>query len=44
MQNTINVNKGNNNFAINLSGLAGGIYYLNVTGAGIDQNVKLQKL
>ena len=44
MQNSIQVNKGNNNFAINLSGLASGIYYLNVSGAGIEQNVKLQKL
>ncbi len=44
MQNIIAIKKGNNNLAINVSGLSAGIYYLNVTGAGIDQHVKLQKL
>lgn len=44
MRSNFQVNKGNNNFAINLSGLAGGIYYLNVSGAGMEQNLKLQKL
>ncbi|MGZ8549919.1 MAG: PQQ-dependent sugar dehydrogenase, partial [Chitinophagaceae bacterium] len=44
MRDVININIGSNNFTINLSGLSGGMYYLDITGAGIDQNVKLQKL
>ena len=33
-----------NNFTINMNRLSAGTYNLSVTGAGIDQNVKLQKL
>ena len=40
-----NVKKGaGNNFTINMNRLSAGTYNLNVTGAGIDQNVKMQKL
>jgi len=44
MQDVIQLNRGNNNFVINLNSLSGGLYYLNISGAGIDQNMKLQKL
>ena len=44
MQNVTRVRKGNNNITINVGGLSGGIYFLNVSGAGISQHVKLQKL
>ncbi|HKO81034.1 MAG TPA: PQQ-dependent sugar dehydrogenase [Chitinophagaceae bacterium] len=44
MQNTFYIRKGSNNLAINIGNLPGGLYYLNIAGAGIDQNVKLQKL
>jgi len=44
MQNRISVNKGNNNVNINISSLSSGVYYMHVTGAGIDQHIKLQKL
>ncbi|HEY6505231.1 MAG TPA: PQQ-dependent sugar dehydrogenase [Chitinophagaceae bacterium] len=44
MQSSMTLRKGNNNVMININKLAGGIYYLNITGAGIDQNIKLQKL
>jgi hypothetical protein len=44
MQNTVGVSKGNNNVTINVNKLPVGLYYLHVTGAGIDQRVKLQKL
>lgn len=44
MQSSMNLKKGNNNTMININKLAGGIYYLTVSGAGIDQKVKLQKL
>ena len=33
-----------NNFTINMNRLPAGTYNLNVTGAGIDQNEKIQKL
>jgi len=40
-----NVKKGSgNNFTINMNKLSAGTYNLNVTGAGIDQNEKIQKL
>ena len=40
-----NVKKGaGNNFTINMNRLPAGTYNLNVTGAGIDQNEKIQKL
>lgn len=46
LQQTIQVRKGAiNTIPINMSGLSTGMYYLNVTGAGIyNQNLKLQKL
>jgi hypothetical protein len=40
-----NVKKGTgNNFTINMNKLPAGTYNLSVTGAGIDQNEKIQKL
>ncbi len=40
-----NVKKGAGNiFTINMNRLSAGTYNLSVTGAGIDQSVKLQKL
>jgi hypothetical protein len=40
-----NVKKGSgNNFTINMNRLPAGSYNLNVVGAGIDQNVKMQKI
>jgi hypothetical protein len=44
MQNTIQLKTGNNNLPVDVGGLAAGSYYLNVSGAGIDQKIKLQKL
>jgi hypothetical protein len=38
------VSKGANNFSINMNRLAAGTYFLDVTGAGNDQRVKMQKL
>ncbi|MES1218450.1 MAG: PQQ-dependent sugar dehydrogenase [Bacteroidota bacterium] len=44
-QNSEHVRQGNgNSFTINMNKLSRGSYYLSVSGAGIDQNVKLQKL
>ena len=45
LQNSENVRKGyGNNFTINISKLSRGSYYLSVSGANIDQKIKLQKL
>jgi PQQ-dependent dehydrogenase (s-GDH family) len=44
LKGTEHVNKGVNNFSINMNRLPAGTYYLNVTGAGNDQRVKMQKL
>ena len=44
IQRTIHINKGNNNFIIKLNGLPAGVYHLNVSGAGVEQNTRLQKL
>lgn len=44
MQNTIHLKKGHNNMTINLRSLSRGLYYFSLSGAGIDQNIKLQKL
>jgi trimeric autotransporter adhesin len=44
MQNTTTLRKGNNNVEIDINKLAAGLYYLNVSGSGIDQKVKVQKL
>jgi PQQ-dependent dehydrogenase (s-GDH family) len=45
MQQSLQVRKGPGNIvSIDMSSYAGGIYYLNLNGAGINQNLKLQKL
>jgi trimeric autotransporter adhesin len=44
MQSSMQLKKGNNNVMIDINKLAGGLYYISVTGAGIDQNIKVQKL
>lgn len=44
-QNFMQVRKGSgNSFTINMDKFAAGVYYLKVTGAGIDQKIKIQKL
>lgn len=44
-ENFVQVRKGNgNSFTINMDKLAAGVYYLKVTGAGIDRKIKIQKL
>ncbi len=43
MQNSVQIKRGSNTFSINVSKLSAGLYFLKVTGAGIDQHVKLQK-
>ena len=44
LQNSIVLKAGNNNFPMDISGLAKGSYYLSISGAGVDQQVKLRKL
>ncbi|MEJ0103283.1 MAG: PQQ-dependent sugar dehydrogenase [Bacteroidota bacterium] len=44
LQSNTPLKKGNNSFSISISKLSTGIYYFVVSGAGIDQQVKLQKL
>jgi glucose/arabinose dehydrogenase len=44
LQNSLQLKPGANTLPLDLSKLAAGIYYLNVSGAGINQKVKLQKL
>jgi hypothetical protein len=44
LQNSISLKKGNNSTQINVSNLSGGIYYLNMSGAGINQKIKFEKL
>ena len=44
MHNTIHLRKGNNSITLNIGNLSGGLYFLNVSGAGISENIKLQKL
>ncbi len=43
LQNTAHVKKGNNNITIDINKLAAGLYHVSVSGAGIDQKVKLLK-
>ncbi|WP_276503151.1 PQQ-dependent sugar dehydrogenase [Terrimonas pollutisoli] len=43
-QNVVHIKKGNNNVSIPVAGLSAGLYYLQVSGAGLDQNIKFQKL
>lgn len=44
LRGSLHINRGVNNFTLNLNNLSSGVYYLNVAGAGIDRNVKLQKM
>ena len=44
LKNTEHLKKGNNSLSININNLPAGIYYLTVSGAGIDQKVTIQKL
>ena len=44
LQNSTWVKRGNNSFDMNIRNLSTGFYYLNVTGTGLDQKVKLEKL
>ncbi|HEX4877267.1 MAG TPA: PQQ-dependent sugar dehydrogenase [Chitinophagaceae bacterium] len=45
LQKGLIVRKGpGNNISVNISNYGRGVYYLNVTGAGINSNVKIQKL
>ncbi len=45
MQNSIHVKKGDiNTIILDMKNYSAGSYYLNVTGAGINNNMKLQKL
>jgi hypothetical protein len=44
LQNEAPLKKGRNNIVISLNKLSAGIYYLSITGAGVDQKVKVQKL
>jgi glucose/arabinose dehydrogenase len=44
IQNSVRVRKGNNSMDINIGTLSAGVYYLSVTGAEVDQKVKLEKL
>jgi hypothetical protein len=44
LQSSTQLKKGRNNVVININKFSAGIYYLSVSGAGIDQNIKLQKL
>ena len=44
LKNSLQSRKGNvNTVALNLDGLSSGVYYLHVNGAGMNQNVKVQK-
>ena len=44
LQDKLHVRKGNNNLTINVDRLPAGLYYLSVSGAGLDEKLKLQKL
>lgn len=44
LRQSVTLNKGNNNLTLNVAGLRSGMYYLHISGAGIDQMLKLQKL
>ena len=44
LQNSVQLRTGNNNWSIDISKLAPGAYYLSISGSGIDQKIKLQKL
>ncbi len=44
MHNTVQLRKGLNNVNFNIGHLSRGLYFLNVSGDGIRENIKLQKL
>lgn len=44
MQSSVQLRAGNNNWTVDMSKLAAGTYYLTLSGTGIDQKVKVQKL
>ncbi|MES1223724.1 MAG: T9SS type A sorting domain-containing protein, partial [Bacteroidota bacterium] len=44
MHSKVQLKEGNNGFSIDISKLSTGLYYLQVTGAEINENIKLQKL
>jgi hypothetical protein len=44
LQGTKELVKGYNELLINMDKLASGVYYLNISGAAIDQRIKIQKL
>lgn len=44
MQGIFSLKKGNNSYLVHINKLPAGIYYFNVLGAGINSNLKLQKL
>jgi hypothetical protein len=44
LNNTQQLYRGTNNMTINVSTLPSGMYYLNVSGSGLEQTVKLQRL
>lgn len=44
MQNSAQLKKGNNSLSLNIGTLSTGVYYLGVSGGGVDQKVKIEKL
>jgi len=44
LHNSTQIRKGVNNFSFNVTNLPVGLYYLHVSGAGVKQEIKLQKL
>ncbi|HVZ55881.1 MAG TPA: PQQ-dependent sugar dehydrogenase [Chitinophagaceae bacterium] len=44
LQSAAQMKKGSNTFPVNVRKLASGMYFLKLAGAGVDQQVKLQKL
>jgi hypothetical protein len=44
LENSTQFKKGNNSFSIHVDHLPTGIYYLSITGGGVNQKVKLEKL
>jgi trimeric autotransporter adhesin len=44
MQQVTPVNKGNNNLKLNIDKLPASTYYLHISGTGLEENVKVQKL
>lgn len=44
LQSSVQLRPGSNNWSIDISGLAAGTYHLTLSGTGIDQKVKVQKL